>query len=88
MCETTSCRRLAVVIIVFGCVVVHRLVMTSAPQVGTGLPTLMEDISDLTAPGVDDRVCRTGNMAIRHQIVQYQRNLETREHEHDFMSKP
>lgn len=37
----------------------------------------MEYVSDLTAPGVDDRMCRAGNVSIGHQVVQYQRNLES-----------
>lgn len=39
-------------------------------------PTLMEHVSDLTAPGVDGRMCRTSNVSIRHQVVQYQRDLD------------
>lgn len=36
----------------------------------------MEYVSYLTAPGVDDRMSRAGDMSIGHQVVQYQRNLE------------
>jgi hypothetical protein len=36
----------------------------------------MEHISDLTAPGVDDWMCRAGNVSFGHQVVQYQRNLD------------